>query len=150
MIDLDLEYIKHRDNLINTDLDNYRFKSVFTSIPNDVDKLVKETSGDNYRKPELVILTIANLDNDNPCGVCTEAVEQLKQWSIDSGYVSDGKAKIIIVTEFDEKKIWHKIGADFSQAPRHFIFDSEYKLYDVVDGVVNGSYIETFYGKLIK
>ena len=151
MIDLEKEFEKHKENLMNTDLDNYRFKSVFTSIPEDIDALIKETSNGKIKAPNLVILSVVNLTKDNPCGVCREAYDQLIQWSLDSGYVADGKVKILIVAdEFDKKKIWQKLGVDFSQAPRHYIFDSNFRLHDVVDGVMNGSYIETFYGKLIK
>lgn len=152
MIDLDKEFEKRVDALNNTQLDNYEFKSIFTSISDDVRKLLVEADSNNeYNKsPNLVIISVVSLEKDNPCGVCMEAYNQLIQWGKDSGYVGDGKARVLIVTEFDNKKIWYKLNASFDQSPRHYIFDKNFALYDVVDGVMTGSYIETFYGKLLK
>lgn len=151
MVDFEKEVEKHTENLFNTDLDNYKFKTVFTSISDDIRALLIETGladGLNIN-PNLVILTIVSPDADNPCGVCEETKDKLIEWSQTSGYVGDGKARILIVDDFDDKKIWRKLNISFEDAPRHYIFDRNFRLFDIVDGVMDGSYIELFYKKLL-
>ena len=149
MIDFEKEVEKHTQNLMNTDLDSYTFKSVFTSIEDDIREILIETGIEINKNitPNLVILTIVS--PDGPCGVCEEAISQLFEWTQISGYAGDGKVRIIVIDEFDNRKIWRKLGMDFNDAPRHYIFDKNFRLYDVVDGVMQGSYIETFYKKLL-
>lgn len=149
MIDFEKEVEKHTENLMNTDLDNYSFKSTFTSISDDILSILIETGLETNKNisPNLVIITIVS--PDGPCGVCEEAKSQLFEWIKTSGYVGDGKVRIIIVDEFDNRKIWKKLNIDFNDAPRHYIFDKNFRLHDVVDGVMQGSYIETFYKKLL-
>lgn len=151
MIDLAEEFTKRLEGIQNIDFNEHKLKSMFTSISDDVRTLLFESDEESNLnpKPNLVIISLVILDEDNPCGVCKEAVEQLLKWSVEYGSVGDGKARVVIVGELDDKKIWNKIGASHDYAPRHYIFDKNFRLYDVVDGVITGSYIDTFYGKLI-
>lgn len=151
---LDVESIKHRESLIATlssPLDSYSFKTVFKTIPDELADLLSDTNpnGDLNNNPRLVILSIVNLDENNPCGVCSEAVDQLKQWGLDNGAIGDGRVRVLIVPELDDSKLWNKLNVDADEVPRHYIFNKDLALIDVVNGVMNGGYIETFYGRLI-
>lgn len=158
-MNLDDEYEKHLESLKNTDLNNHKFKSSFASISDDVRDIIVESGNIVNVSPKLklVIISIVNLDEDNPCGVCKEAYDQLIQWGLDYGSLQDRKAMAIAITPNTDdlsrkamsKKMWSKLNVDFSNVPRHFIFDSKLRLVDIVDGIMTGNYIETFYGELI-
>lgn len=154
MTDLNKEYDKHMENLMDTlksPLDNYNFKSVYTSIPDEILQLLKESNynGNMNNHPNLVILSVVNLDESNPCGVCSESLDQLKQWGLDNGAIGDGKVRVLVVPEIDDKRLWHKLGISMDEVPRHYIFNKYLSLVDVVDGIMTGGYIETFYGEMI-
>lgn len=153
-MDLSEEFEKHKNNLLETissPMDSYSFKSVFKAIPEEVFELLKEANEDDLLNnfPNLVIISLVSLDEDNPCGVCNEAISQLKQWGLDNGAIGDGKVRVLFVPELDEKKLWNKIGANHDEVPKHYIFNKQFALIDVVNGVMTGGYIETFYGDLI-
>ena len=154
--DLDIEYNKHLKSLeetLSSPLDDYEFKSKYESIPDDIFKLLNETNPDGSlnNSPNVVILSIVNLSESNPCGVCSEALDQLKQWGLDNGAIGDGKVRILVVPVpgLDDKKLWRKLGINEEDVPRHYIFNRNLALVDVVDGIMTGGYIETFYGEMI-
>jgi hypothetical protein len=154
MVDLETEYEKHIGNLMETlksPLDDHDFKSVYKSIPNEILELLRETNpeGNLNNSPNLVILSVVNLDESNPCGVCSEALDQLKQWGLDNGAIGDGKVRVLVLPELDDKKLWRKLGISMDEVPRHFIFNKDLALVDVVDGIMSGGYIETFFGEMI-
>lgn len=154
MVDFSNEYEKHVGNLVTTlssPMDNYDFKSVYKSIPDEIVELLRETNvdGNLNNHPNLVIISVVNLDETNPCGVCSEALDQLKQWGLDNGAIGDGKVRVLILPELDDKKLWRKLGISMDEVPRHFIFNRDFALIDVVDGVMSGGYLETFFGDLI-
>lgn len=153
-MDLDVEANKHVLSILNTlssELDEYEFKTVYKSIPDEIRELLMESNPncDLNNSPNLVILSIVNLSESNPCGVCSESIDQLKQWGLDNGAIGDGRVRVLVVPELDTKKIWNKLNANHDNVPRHYIFNKEFALIDVVDGVMKGDYIETFYGRMI-